>query len=374
MDGQELLAAIVANPEDDARRLVYADWLLRSGDRLGELIVAQLEQAASPDNVALKRRVAQLISALRTQLVGDLPLSQPVFRRGFIVAAEITAAELLELGERLFERLPLLTELIIWLERHEASTKVCASPLLGHLRELEFRYARGIDPQALAANPHLAKLERLGLTSCELKTAEFATLAASSTLGSLRTLAIGSNPVEAASVAALAKAKFAPSLTGLRLWKAQLSVDAVRALRAFEGLRALDLSFNKLGLPSLGLLGELSPSLRSLTLRGVRFPGPEGVSALAPLTLGALELEGALIGDAGVARLDQLDLSELETLDLSGNRLTRLGLKHLLALPLPKLRRLNLRSNELGRSAKSFARKLTHTRVELDEIVLPAGR
>ena len=39
MTEAELLAAIHADPRDDAPRLVYADWLLERGDVRGELIV-----------------------------------------------------------------------------------------------------------------------------------------------------------------------------------------------------------------------------------------------------------------------------------------------------------------------------------------------
>lgn len=111
---QPLLDAIAAAPEDDAVRLVYADWLLESGNRLGELIVAQLSQAEQPADPELDRRVAALISAHQSEVIGDLPVSKPVFRRGFVEAAEITALDFINVGAQLFERLPLLAELVIW--------------------------------------------------------------------------------------------------------------------------------------------------------------------------------------------------------------------------------------------------------------------
>ena len=41
----ELLAEIYAAPDDDAPRLVYADWLQERGDPRGEFIALQLERA-----------------------------------------------------------------------------------------------------------------------------------------------------------------------------------------------------------------------------------------------------------------------------------------------------------------------------------------
>ena len=49
-DEQRLLAAIVEAPDDDAPRLVYADWLQSRGDPRGEFIQLQCQLAATPDD------------------------------------------------------------------------------------------------------------------------------------------------------------------------------------------------------------------------------------------------------------------------------------------------------------------------------------
>lgn len=41
-EGDKLLQAILDNPEDDALRLVYADWLEERGDPRGEFIRVQV--------------------------------------------------------------------------------------------------------------------------------------------------------------------------------------------------------------------------------------------------------------------------------------------------------------------------------------------
>ena len=53
----ELEAAILENPDDDAPYLVYADWLMASGDPRGELIVMQhdADEAEGNRKKALRR-------------------------------------------------------------------------------------------------------------------------------------------------------------------------------------------------------------------------------------------------------------------------------------------------------------------------------
>ena len=154
-EAKRLLDAILAEPDRDEPRLVYADWLLASGDRLGELIVAQIEHARDPDNPELGRRADALISALRAEVIGDLPLSEPVFRRGFVEAAQLDARAFVELGVRLFDRLPLLTGLVVWFEGLSANREVCKSPVIRRLRELGLRYADGA-AQSVAEGLHAA--------------------------------------------------------------------------------------------------------------------------------------------------------------------------------------------------------------------------
>src|SRR6476659_1135869 len=85
-DESALLAAIRAAPEDDAPRLVYADWLDEHGQpERAEFIRVQIELARR-DAPALRRRQAELLAEHHDAFAG--PLAAPglryVFRRGFI--------------------------------------------------------------------------------------------------------------------------------------------------------------------------------------------------------------------------------------------------------------------------------------------------
>ncbi len=67
-DEAEFLAAIHADPKDDAARMVFADWLLQKNDPRGELINVQCELAAldpgdpyAPRAIALDTRQLELL-------------------------------------------------------------------------------------------------------------------------------------------------------------------------------------------------------------------------------------------------------------------------------------------------------------------------
>src|SRR5262245_9849748 len=87
-DAPALLAAIRASPEDDAPRLVYADWLDEHGQpERAEFIRIQCELARRASK-ALRRREAELLTAHHDAFADHLaaPGLQFRFERGFIVA------------------------------------------------------------------------------------------------------------------------------------------------------------------------------------------------------------------------------------------------------------------------------------------------
>jgi uncharacterized protein (TIGR02996 family) len=100
MTGDELLAAVLAaRDDDDAPRLVYADWLLEHGDRArGELIVAQCAGRHDEADALIAAHGARWApGAMRWR-----------FERGFVVSATVAAAALLDgRAEPLFAREPL---------------------------------------------------------------------------------------------------------------------------------------------------------------------------------------------------------------------------------------------------------------------------
>src|SRR3712207_881100 len=100
-----LLAAVLAQPDDDLPRLVYADALDETGhpaaSARAEFIRGQVALAANPDDVGLKARTAALLAAHGAAWLAPLrqkgePLQSPsthgVFRRGFVEVVWMPAA------------------------------------------------------------------------------------------------------------------------------------------------------------------------------------------------------------------------------------------------------------------------------------------
>jgi uncharacterized protein (TIGR02996 family) len=105
-DHEALLRAICDNPDDDAPRLIYADWLDEHGDpRQAEFIRVQIELARRPGSEQregqLKKRQEELFRELRKWRFAppDWPrFSLDVFRRGFVEHWQGTAAAFLRMS------------------------------------------------------------------------------------------------------------------------------------------------------------------------------------------------------------------------------------------------------------------------------------
>ncbi len=87
----DLLAECLANPDDDAPRLVYADALLEADDPRGEFIQLQLRDARGELSELEARRMASLQRKHEKTWLGDLARVTKLRRweRGFLVEAEL---------------------------------------------------------------------------------------------------------------------------------------------------------------------------------------------------------------------------------------------------------------------------------------------
>lgn len=88
---RDLLLDVAENPDDDAPRLVYADWLLQKDDPWGELIQLQIAAAERPLTNEEKQREAELMAAHQKRWLGPLAegIQDPVFKRGFLHACQL---------------------------------------------------------------------------------------------------------------------------------------------------------------------------------------------------------------------------------------------------------------------------------------------
>src|SRR4051794_26050786 len=115
-----LLHAIVADPADDAPRLVFADWLDDSGqDERAEFIRGQLRLAREAEDSLprrkLARRVRELLEAYGAIWPPDIPyVHHWHYRRGFIDRVGLHAADLWDHAADLFSSVPLTR---LWVSR-----------------------------------------------------------------------------------------------------------------------------------------------------------------------------------------------------------------------------------------------------------------
>lgn len=131
-DEEALLAAIIANPDEDTPRLVFADWLDENGqpDR-AEFIRLQIERASTPGLVnevrqRLLTRETTLLSRYRKEWLRPFQkLLQPKtckFQRGFVDYVEAEASFYLRSAAELYRMTP-VRELLL----HNASALVALS-------------------------------------------------------------------------------------------------------------------------------------------------------------------------------------------------------------------------------------------------------
>jgi uncharacterized protein (TIGR02996 family) len=222
-DDQGFLQAIRADFDDDAVRLVYADWLEEHGDPRAEFIrvgcaLARLP-AEDPHRRALWEREGQLIVQYKERwFPGRQRYHSWECRRGFLDEVCTDAAPFLEQVETVFRSHP--------------------------LRLLYLTVSPG-DVAALGACPQLALVESLRIKGKALGSAGVRELVRSPYLGRLSALDLSDNGVGPAGARALAESP------------------------ALAGVVSLDLAHNRIGREGQQALLS-SPYLRALARRGLR--------------------------------------------------------------------------------------------------------
>jgi uncharacterized protein (TIGR02996 family) len=321
---EQLRDAVLADPADDAPRLVLADLLAEQGDPRGELIAVQCELArgGSPREAALRAREQALLSAHGARWVGEgvAGALRVEFRRGFAEVVEVFDAAALPQLEGFFQREP-ITELVFTSRTGLDGARFANLSWLSRLRALTFR-SRGLaQPLMLGRRklPHLLEsarlraLRRLSFVSQSLGDTAVAQLAehAPAVFPSLQALAVDDDLLTARGVRALVEAKVSSRLLELSLEANALWVEAIEALtlhRRPSQLLSLSLSGNPLGNPGAGALaraGRLG-ALSRLSLARCRI-GPAGAQALLDSELlrglTTLDLEGNPVGSSMRDRL-----------------------------------------------------------------------
>jgi len=303
---ERFLQAIIENPDDDAPRLVYADWLEERGDPRGEFIRVQCQLARLPDNdsarPAFVQREHDLLAAHEEQWVAPLrPLlfDQPLptdefcpplmerawqFRRGFVERVALRVSAFLERADEVFRLAPVRG---VWFAFDQAEgedvtgkdhAKLAGSPFLARLETLDLS-GHTFDgdvagTHALLTSPHLADLRHLylrygfGMDDCgfvERQTLEL--LCSGKYLRHLTRLDLSLNEYVSRDINVFVTTPGLPALRHLCLRGVFLGAEGTRTLATSASLgrlRELDLSCNDIGDAGAEALAA-APHLASLT-------------------------------------------------------------------------------------------------------------
>jgi uncharacterized protein (TIGR02996 family) len=341
-----LLAAVCADPDNDAPRLAFADWLDRNGESawagvIRKQLVRFPELDGAPEHIrdACHGDIPEIIEA-HEQVRRELPLGVTFRRlvRGFPETIHADVDTFLENADALFARLPLRA--LSTRTGDGALHRLADSPHLARLRGLVLGWypADADSMRRLGAAPHAANLRSLefsglsdpasavALVNCPLfprleelrwsfpldHGAVGPFVEAFARLGPTR-LRILEQPVcglNAAGVVRLVNAPAAGSLKDLAMGNVPLTDESIKALSTsprLAGLRSLSFYRSITRLPQLKTLLK-GPVWRPcfLDLRWSRI-GAQGVKALldCPATqeLAALDLSDNPIGDGGAKAL-----------------------------------------------------------------------
>jgi uncharacterized protein (TIGR02996 family) len=210
MTPDPLLQAILADPDDDALRLVYADWLQERGDPAGEFIHIQCVlarlPASDPRRPLLEAREKQLLlgqTVAWNERLGELQGIRWEFERGLpgaIKADSCTAFR--KHAPLLFSLAPIQR---VTFRRLSGVKGLATCPYLVRVKALDLSgiplYDRSV--QILAASPHLGRLTELRLPHTQMGDAGAQALVASPHLGRLLRLILAFNQIGDAGARAL---------------------------------------------------------------------------------------------------------------------------------------------------------------------------
>jgi uncharacterized protein (TIGR02996 family) len=142
-----MLAKVLAAPDDDGLRQVWADALVERGDPRGELVAIQVAAAREALTPAQERRARSLLAKHRVEWLGDLAgvvqrREGLVFDRGLVAGCQIHVAKLSALQKAIGHPLWATVRKMWFLDRHAYSPRIV--PLLTHPVMVSLREIVGI--------------------------------------------------------------------------------------------------------------------------------------------------------------------------------------------------------------------------------------
>lgn len=298
------LAAICDQPDDDAPRLVFADWLEENGDGArAEFIRTQIELARadgkSRGHERLLERQKLLLRRHKKEWTAPLKgiAERMEFARGFVMSLTLPAERFLRHAERIFQLAPVRSVTVTHSVGRTLDLAACKE--LARLTAISIQsiYATAQGIVAALGDPFSSRPSAVPYADDRIGDTGFADLVSSQHLTALAWLHVPSNNVTASSVRALVQAPVARQLRRLDLSHNPIGDAGFATLCAGDALQHLewlDLSCCNIGvtpnemlsmllsqvreramkqpLPAIGVLADprILPSLRYLNLQGNR--------------------------------------------------------------------------------------------------------
>ena len=334
---------ILDRPEDDAPRLVYADWLDENGDPdRAEFIRVQIQLSQTltgdPSRPALTSRSQTLERGHFVEWVNRLPsfpgVHWEVFHRGFISTAVFESpAAFDEFADSAFVAAPIV-ELRLSRYYWQDAGRLAKSPHLEHVRVLDFENGNRVSNaglEALMQSPYLANVSTLKLQGNALGSAGARAITQSPFMRHLKALDLSRNDLYDAGLISVAEAPHFGGLWSLDLERTRIGDTGLRALAESRGLPRLiylDVSGNQItddGVAALAASAVLG-GVRELYMYANNIADRGAAALAASAHLGRVEdlfLHQNTIGDAGAEALARSPHFErLIALYLGGNRIT----------------------------------------------------
>lgn len=339
-DRDALLAAVLANPDDDLPRLVYADWCEDRGDPdRAAFIRVQVERDRAEPYSPTWRAAAEQAQ----RLGGRHHPAWTAHLRGLARKARFVRG--------------FVGHVLVDADRFPLSAAFDADPVRS-ARVVRHPGPDPVDLEPAFGSPGVARLTHLDLTAAYLSEPEYDGLFGSPHLRGLTDLSLRLNPVPPRRLVEFLAGDALPGLAGLDLSEnANLGPAVTDGLARAKHRRLLRVDLSGVRL-SWGELQRVlaSPALggvEELRLGAVADPGP-----LRHLEMGwvipwgrlrLLDLSGHGVGPAGVREVARVpEAAGLRWLRLAANGLDADAVGHLVASPHLDLYYLDVRANGLG--------------------------
>ena len=247
MEEQFFIQEILEHPDDDAPRLIYADWLEDRGDPRAEFIRIQCQLADPYDEEIDREELAWRLRRLEDEYeeqwadgIGQYVLSY-TFRRGFIEYVEITAERFVERADRLFHSNPITAVTIRGVDRQQGMRQFAECPFVERLTAIGFaRSGRaGRLLGVLCESPYIGNIQRLALSQCDVDDRGLGAIANCERLKGLTFLDVTENRIRNAGISRLAQSAYMANLEILLAGDNEIRLTGARELAASPHLNRL---------------------------------------------------------------------------------------------------------------------------------------